>query len=272
MKRKRIVCLLVMLFLPFMTLAEGVGQFRFVMPVSSSGTASTMDTTNVSATVSETIAVNQFINQTVSLSVNGSFKEEIKEDPVSTAYSLQYIMPFGLGVGITSQSIDYKVDLKASEQTTVTGSIGAASTNYTLDTGYITAVESISLDLAYLDLMYCFRFLEDFSVTGGLGLPVLRATGEVSISTGTNDAVSQILDGLIQDSLDASEVENPSALSMFVMFGYEISDFEILLSYRQTNLSADYKLDGFISDFLDRDKIEWSVSMTEYIVGLGYSF
>jgi hypothetical protein len=269
---KRFILIALISFTPFFVLAEGIGQFRFVMPVSSSGTASTMGETDVSVNVSKTIAINQFINQTVSLAVDGAFEEEIKEDPKSSAFSLQYIMPFGLGVGITSQTIEYQVGLKTSKPTTVTGSIGGASTSYTLDTGYVSAVENIKLEFGYLDVMYVHRFLDDFSVTGGFGLPVLKATADVSISTGTNDIVSDVLDDLVQDSLDSSEAENPTALSWFVMFGYEISDFEILASYRNTSLSADYKLDGFISEFLDTDTIEWSLSVTEYIIGLGYRF
>ncbi len=271
-KAKNLLLVILMGLIPSFLMAEGIGQFRFVLPVSSSGSASTMSKTNVSANVSETYAINQFINGTISLAVDGSFEEEISEDPKSSAFSLQYIMPFGLGVGLTSQTINYKVNLKTAGPTTVSGSIGSTPTNYPLDSGYISAVEEIKLELGYLDVMYVYRFLEDFSVTGGLGLPILKATGDVSISVGDNDALSEMLDGLIQNSLANSEPENASAMSLFVMFGYEIADFEILASYRQTTLSADFNLDGFISDFLDKDKIEWGVQVTEYIIGLGYQF
>ncbi len=267
-------CFLATLFClaPLFLIAEEIGSFRFIMPVASSGTASTMGRTGASASISESTTIGPVTIPTVSLSVSGSFEEEMIEEPTSSAFSLHYISPWGVGIGLTSQQIQYQVGLKSAGPTTVTGSISGVSTSYTLEDGYLSAKESISLNLGYLDLIYCFRFLEDFSVTGGLGLPVLQAQGDVSISSGTNRAIASNVDDYIQSSLKRREVENATAMSVFLMFGYEIASFEIIASYRQTNIRADFKLDSQISDFLDKDTIEWSLSMTEYLIGLGYRF
>jgi len=252
--------------------ADEIGRFRLIMPVASSGTASTMGETDVSASISESVGIGPFTTQTVSLSVAGSFKEEMIDEPTSSAYSLHYISPWGVGIGVTSQQISYKIGLEAAGPTTVSGSIGGLSTSYTLEEGYVSAIETITLDLGYLDLFYCYGFLDDFSITAGLGFPVLKAEGNVSISSGTSRAISDYLDNYIQSALDSSEVENASAMSLYLMLGYEISNFEIIASYRQSNLSADFKLASQISDFLDKDTIEWNLQITEYLIGLGYRF
>ncbi len=252
--------------------AEEVGSFRFIMPVSSSGSASTMGTTNVNATVNESISTGFFSTQTVSLNVSGAFKEELIDSPTSTAFSLHYISPWGIGAGYTSQKITYKLGLEASGPVSVSGTINSVGTSYTLADGYVIAEETIDLDLGYLDIFYCHRFFETFSVTGGFGLPVFKADGSVSVSGGTNSAVSTALDAIVQASLASSKMENASAYTLYFMLGYLISDFEVLAGYRQTNLKADFKLNSTIADFLDKDTINWNVQLTEYQLGLAYRF
>jgi opacity protein-like surface antigen len=272
MKTKQYLLLALILgLIPIAAMAEGIGQFRFILPVSSGGTASTLGETNVSASINETIVVPP-ITQAVSLTVSGAFEETLDEDPKSTAYSLHYIFPFGLGVGYTSQVIQYKVGLATSRPTTVSGSISGIPTSYTLDSGYVSAVETIKLDLGYLDLLYVYRFLDNFSVTAGAGVPIIKAQADISVSSGTGSTQSKVLDGLIQGALESSDAENTSAYSLFLMFGYEIKNFEIVASYRKTTLAADYKLNSFMSDFLNKDTIKWNLDITEILVGLGYRF
>lgn len=273
MKLKHILAIVMIAgLLPLTVIAEGIGQFRFIMPVSSGGTAATLGETNVSATVSETVVIPPFSSQSVSLTVSGAFEETLDEDPKSTAYSLQYIFPFGLGIGYTSQVIQYKVGLATSRPTTVSGTINGINTSYTLDTGYVSAVETIKLDLGYLDLLYVYRFLDKFSITAGAGVPIIKAQADVSTGSGTGSVQSKVLDGLIQGAFESGEAENTSAYSLFLMFGYEIKNFEILASYRKTSLAADYKLNDFMSDFLDKDSIKWNLDLTEILLGLGYRF
>ena len=112
------------------------------------------------------------------------------------------------------------------------------------------------------------------SVGGGIALPVLGSSGELSIEWTT---LGNALSGRTAKGLGTTEKLSPEGKafsSYFLNFGYSIDAYEVLLNYRTVSSTVDAPLDKTqgVGGLLGKDVLSSSSTATSISLGVGYRF
>ena len=129
-----------------------------------------------------------------------------------------------------------------------------------------------------LDLGYVYP-IGEMSVGGGIALPVLGSSGELSVEW---TALGGFLSGLSNASEYAAgatptEELSPEATaftSYFLNFGYSIDAYEVLLNYRSVSSTASTTVNESkgVGALIGANKLETSSTTTSISIGVGYLF
>ena len=219
-------------------------------------------------------------DDTVLASMNGEDKETERS---TSGYSIHYIMNMNILVGIhlhstentsnVTQTSDWAANTTVNSTVTTVGTAYANAYNAALGgTGTALGVLKRKSSINFLDVGYFYDMTDivgGMSVSGGLGLPLLGASGETYIVYG---ATGQALNGGV--TAETIEPDEGSALSYFVDFGYSFGVHEALFSLRQINTSgsATVPTDKGIGKVLGKDKFEGGSDHTLFFLGYGYIF
>ena len=112
------------------------------------------------------------------------------------------------------------------------------------------------------------------SVGGGIALPVLGSSGELSIEWTT---LGNALSARTAKGLGTTEKLSPEGKafsSYFLNFGYSIEAYEVLLNYRTVSSTVDAPLDKTqgVGGLLGKDVLSSSSTATSISIGVGYRF
>ena len=196
-----------------------------------------------------------------------------------SSFSIHYVSDYGLGfleggeilLGLHQFNKSYKTNVSCTSLWIVSGTPVCSS-------GIALATRKASGYSRSLDLGYVYP-IGDMSVGGGIALPVLGSSGDLSIEYTT-------LGGFLSGLSTASEYdagvtpteklspEGTAFTSYFFNFGYSIYAYEVLLNYRSVSstTSASVNESKGVGALLGKNKLETSSTTSSISIGVGYRF
>lgn len=167
------------------------------------------------------------------------------------------------GSWASTSALDALDAVTAGTKATVLGTLGGISSNGTVlgnreSKGYVN----------FLDVGYLFGG-DTFSLSAGLGLPLLGSSSETNITYTV--AGASLNGGLLTEQVES---EGKSALSYFLDLGYRLGGFELLLGYRSVETKSEATVDRTqgLGKILDSDQFESTGKHTLTTVGVGFVF
>ena len=192
-----------------------------------------------------------------------------------SSFSLHYVSDYGLGflgggeilLGMYQYTKSYKTNITTTSVWVhpLAGAVAASGTPL--------ATRKASGTSRSLDVGYVYP-IGDMSVGGGIALPVLGSSGELSVEWTTlgNSLSARTAKGL--GTTEKLSPEGKAFSSYFLNFGYSIDAYEVLLNYRTVSTTVDAPLDktSGVGGLLSKDVLSSSSTATSISIGVGYRF
>ncbi len=204
--------------------------------------------------------------------------EDRKDTQTVGGNTIQYITEGGWVVGVHQHTNAFKTAAFQTGSWTSTSALDAQGAGTKAAT--LATLEGISSNgtllgnreskgyVNFLDIGYLFGG-ETFSLSAGLGLPLLGSNSETDITYTV--AGASLNGGLLTEKVES---EGKSALSYFLDFGYRLGGVELLLGYRSVETKSEATVDSTqgLGKILDSDTFESEGKHTLTTVGLGFVF
>ena len=194
-----------------------------------------------------------------------------------SSFSLHYVSDYGLDflgggeilLGMYQYTKSYKTNI-----TTTSVWVHPLLQVAVAASGTALATRKASGTSRSLDLGYVYP-IGDFSVGGGIALPILGSSGDLSVEWNT---LGNSLSGRTAAGLGTTEKLSPEGKafsSYFLTYGYSIDAYEVILNYRTVSTTVDAPLDktkGVGALVGGKDVLSSSSTTSSISIGVGYRF